>query len=57
MVPQQAIAELVQQCALDLHIQEVVVAVARGRGGASPPRRWQEVWPQQGMQPQWRQGG
>jgi hypothetical protein len=57
VAPQQAIAELVQQHALDLHVREVVVAAARGRGGTPLPRWRQEVRPQQGAQPQRHQGG
>jgi hypothetical protein len=51
VAPQQAIAKLVQQCAPDLHVQEVLVAAVCGRGGAPLPRWWREVRPQQGVQP------
>jgi hypothetical protein len=57
VAPQQAIAELVQQRAPDLHVQEVVVAAARGRGAAPLPRWRREGRPQQGAQPRRRQGG
>ncbi len=49
--PQQAIAKLIQQRAQDLHVREVVVAAARGRGGAPLPRWRREVRLQQGAQP------
>jgi hypothetical protein len=56
---QQAVAKLVQQRALDLHVWDVVVAAgAQGRGGAPLlRRRRQEVRPQQGAQHRWRQEG